>query len=357
MAPATSALYLGLDSSTQSLSAVVLEVVRRPPSRGARAVARLRRGASPLRHAPRRAARRRPGRGPLVAGDVGRSARPAARRASPISGSSCDGSRPSRARRSSTAACISTTPPGAGSRRSTRRGRCPLADRAAPVAADRADLDGLEHARRVRRDRGGGGRRRDAGAAHRLARLRALHRPADPQVRHARARRLRGHRSRAPGELVSRVGARRPARAGRSRRRGGDEPDGSRVGRGGGRRHVDATAPGLLPQAPGRRAVVGHRRAGCRATGSAARAAPRPRWRCGPATTRAASSASAWCAKGRVGVSLGTSDTIFGLMRDAARRLGGTGHVFGVAHRRLHGHHGVQQRLAGARARPRSLSA
>ena len=60
----------------------------------------------------------------------------------------------------------------------------PLVDQvdAAAVAAGLADLDGLQHAARVRGDHRGRRRRGHPQPAHRLAGVRALHRPADPQV-------------------------------------------------------------------------------------------------------------------------------------------------------------------------------
>ena len=77
----------------------------------------------------------------------------------------------------------------------------------AAVARDRADLDGQLHQRRVRRDRRRRRRRRPSGGAHRLARHRTLHRPADPQVLEAGPRRLRQHGRDPPGQLVHRVAA------------------------------------------------------------------------------------------------------------------------------------------------------
>ncbi len=55
------------------------------------------------------------------------------------------------------------------------------------------------------RNRGGGRRRSDARAAHRVARVRALHRGADSKVLQARTRGVRRDRSHPPRQLVSRV--------------------------------------------------------------------------------------------------------------------------------------------------------
>ena len=83
-----------------------------------------------------------------------------------------------------------------------------------------------EHRRRVRRDHRGGGRPGSAGAAHRLARLRALHRAADPEVLQGSARGLPVHHADPPRVLVRGVAAGRLRCADRPRRRLGDEPDG-----------------------------------------------------------------------------------------------------------------------------------
>ena len=66
-------LYLGLDSSTQSLTAIVIDSDTQHGR--LRVVADLRRGAAALRHQARRAAARPARRGDVVAGDVGGSAR------------------------------------------------------------------------------------------------------------------------------------------------------------------------------------------------------------------------------------------------------------------------------------------
>ena len=182
---------------------------------------------------------------------------------------------------------------------------------------------------------------------------RAFERFTGPQIRkfaHRRARRLRGHRSRAPRQLVHGVAARGPACAARSWRRVGHEPDGS-----------------------ARQALVDPARGRDRA-GAGGRSSPRSR-RHGPSPARcraywqtrfglSAAKVIAWsgdnpCSligvglvrEGRVAISLGTSDTIFGLMTEPRVDPSGTGHVFGVADRRLHGPHLLQQRIAGARTR------
>ena len=352
MARGDETLYLGLDCSTQSLSAVVLE------ASGGRHRVVLERSlafddALPhygTRHGVLPAAD--PAIAACLAGDVGGGARP------PDGRDRRERPRPAAARGHLGLGAAARER--VSQRRRHPRPRAPrsvaaaaAADRAAPVAAGRADLDGLEHARRVRGDRGGRGRRRDAGAAHRIARVRALHRPADPQVRHVRARRLRGHRSHPPGELVSRLGAHRPPGAGRSRRRVGDEPDGPRL-----RRVVAAGArrdrAGSPAPAPGHRAVVGHRRPPVALLAVPARAArgeggrvvrrqpvqphrPRP----GPRGTRRR-------------LARHQRHDLRRHARAARRHRRHRARVR-VAHRRLHGHHGVQQRLAGARARARSL--
>ena len=79
-------LYLGLDSSTQSLTAIVIDSDTRRWS--FEDVPELRRGAAALRHASRRAATCPSGRGDVVSGDVGggagRDVRPARGRAASI---------------------------------------------------------------------------------------------------------------------------------------------------------------------------------------------------------------------------------------------------------------------------------
>ena len=143
------------------------------------------------------------------------------------------------------------------------------ASRADAVAPRLADLDGLEHRGGVPRDCRGGRRGRHPGPAHRLARVRALHRAADPQVRDPRAGGLRPDGSDPSRELVPRVAARRTPRADRSRRRIGDEPDGSRVVDVVGCRHQRDGA-GPEGQAAGARAgLLGGRAAGVVLAGEA----------------------------------------------------------------------------------------
>jgi hypothetical protein len=81
-----------------------------------------------------------------------------------------------------------------------RRSRC-----ADVVAADRADLDGFEHGGGVPRDRVGGWRRRSALEPHRFPCLRTLHWPANTEVLQSGSVRLRRDCTSAPGQLVSRV--------------------------------------------------------------------------------------------------------------------------------------------------------
>ena len=72
-----------------------------------------------------------------------------------------------------------------------------------------ADLDGFEHDQPVRRHRGRGRGAARARPHHRIARVRALHGAADPEVRRGRPRRLCRDRSRPPRQLVAGVPARR----------------------------------------------------------------------------------------------------------------------------------------------------
>ena len=117
-----------------------------------------------------------------------------------------------------------------------------------------------------------------AGAAHRLTRVRAIHRPADPEVLQARSpARYARDRSHSSRQLVSRVAARRTPRAARSRRRLRHEPDGSRVGQTGGRRRSTATAPGPRSEAAGDRAGVDRRRHAVAVLADALRTAGRRR--------------------------------------------------------------------------------
>ena len=106
--------------------------------------------------------------------DDGASARAAA--------STCSGSPPSRDRRSSTAACISTRRRVGALARSIPRARSPaqiaplLARPVAPIWMDSSTTAECAAIARGRR------RRRGAGAAHRVTRVRTLHRTADPEV-------------------------------------------------------------------------------------------------------------------------------------------------------------------------------
>ena len=147
-----------------------------------------------------------------------------------------------------------------------------------------------------------------------LAGVRALHRAADPQVLRDRPGRLRPNGAHPPGQLVHGVAARRRGRAHRPRRRRRHEPDGPR-----GRRWappaLDATAPGLearLPALGPSWAVVG-------------RLSPYWTGRYGfPAARVIAWSGDNPCSlvgtglvsQGRIAISLGTSDTLFGFMRE-----------------------------------------
>src|SRR5258706_435288 len=166
------ATYLGFDSSTQSLTATVIEVTsgeRDGPFR------------DPRRRGLRAAGRQRVSHGRRCGGVAG------ARRRGPAHGAD---------------------------RRDV------LEDRLAGVA-------GLQHHGGVRRPDERAGWRRGSRAADRVARVRALHRGPDPEVRLRRSGRLHAHGADSPRELVHGVAARRPPCAARTRRRIGDEPDGS----------------------------------------------------------------------------------------------------------------------------------
>ena len=117
--------------------------------------------------------------------------------------------------------------------------------------------------------------------------------------------------------------------AGRPRRRIGHEPDGPRD------RRVVATPRSTRPRPDSR--------AGCRRSRRRRRSSGRlsPYWQARhglPAAKVVVWSGDNPCSligvglvrEGRVAISLGTSDTVFGLMTAAARRSGGTGHVFGA---------------------------
>ena len=111
----------------------------------------------------------------------------------------------------------------AGPRAAPRR-----ADRRDFLEADRTHLDGFEHVGRVRGNRGRGRRRPGAGAADRLARVRALHGRADQEVFEDGSGRLRRDRSHSPRQLVPRLAADRRTGADGSRRRVRHEPHGPR---------------------------------------------------------------------------------------------------------------------------------
>ena len=203
-------------------------------------------------------------------------------------------------------------------------------------------------------------RRRSAGARA-LARLtgsRAFERFTGPQIRKFAEEDPDAYAATDRIHLVSSWLASLLARracADRPRRRLRDEPHGpgveAVVARG-----VRATAPGLdakLPPLAESWTVVGtlspywqHSTASL----------PRASWP-GPATTRAAWSAPASCAKGVVAISLGTSDTVFGLMPSPRPSDDGTGHVFASPTGAYMGMIGLQERLARARARARRITA
>ena len=136
----------------------------------------------------------------------------------------------------------------------------------------------------------------------------------------------------------------------------GHEPDGARleavVGRGRASRRrpgLDAKLPPIVAGVDDRR----HARAVLAATLRPSRRAGRRLVRRQPVQPR---SARVWCAKGRVAISLGTSDTIFGLMRDAARRARrAPGTCSASPTGDVHGHDRLQERLARARAGPRRV--
>ena len=91
-----------------------------------------------------------------------------------------------------------------------------------PVWMDSSTTDECREIATARR------RRRRAGGAHRLARVRAIHGSADPAVLQTRTARLRRDRAHPSGLVVPRLAALRRGRADRSRRRVRHEPDGSR---------------------------------------------------------------------------------------------------------------------------------
>ena len=107
----------------------------------------------------------------------------------------------------------------------------PLAEQVEPLLSrdGGADLDGLEHVAECARDRESRGWRSRARRAHRVARVRALHCRTDSEVLETRPDHLRVDGSHPSGQLVSRIAPHRPARAARSWRWIGNEPDGPRV--------------------------------------------------------------------------------------------------------------------------------
>ena len=171
-------LYLGLDSSTQSLSAIVLDSRRGPPARGVRVLAPVRRGAPALPArgtACCRATIRPTAASPPVmwaeALDVmmarlAQSGLDLSRLAA-ISGSAQQHGSVYLNARAAASAGQRSTPRGRSPSRSARCCRGTVA----PIWMDSST------SRRVRGDRGRGRRRPGAGAADRLARVRALHRP------------------------------------------------------------------------------------------------------------------------------------------------------------------------------------
>jgi hypothetical protein len=84
----------------------------------------------------------------------------------------------------------------------------PLRDQVAPRLSRRT-APGQFHQRRVRRNHRSRWRRRSTRGDQRLARHRALHRPADPEILQGRARRLGAHARDSSGELVHGVAAHR----------------------------------------------------------------------------------------------------------------------------------------------------
>ena len=99
----------------------------------------------------------------------------------------------------------------------TRSTRGPVAPGERHAVARRvADLDGLEHDQAVRGNHGVSWRRRYSRRAHRLARLRTLHGSADSQVLAAGSGALRCHRSDSSRELVHGLPSRRHSCAARS---------------------------------------------------------------------------------------------------------------------------------------------
>ena len=220
-----------------------------------------------------------------------------------------------------------------------------------------ARLDGLEHDRRVPRDR-----TRRSAATRRWPRStgsRAFERFTGPQIR-AFAKRdpdaLRGDRAHPPRLVVPRVAARRRRRADRSRRRLGHESDGSGDARRGGRRRSTPRRRIWTPSAA-RSRRHGRSRSRSRRTGAQRYGLPAARVIAWSGDNPCSLIGSGLVREGRLAVSLGTSDTVFGMMRDAARPRRRHRLRLRVADGRLHGHDGVQERIARARARARRSTA
>ena len=148
----------------------------------------------------------------------------------------------------------------------------------------------------MRGNRGGPRRRAGARPPHRIARVRTLHRTADPEVCRRRPRRLRGDRSRPPRELVDGVPACRHARGDRPGRRLGDEPHGPRR-ESSGLRTPSARPHPASPPSCRRSPNPGPSSGRSRRTGSSATASPPRGSSRGPETTPAVSSAPGSCAK------------------------------------------------------------
>ena len=175
----------------------------------------------------------------------------------------------------------------------------------------------------------GGGPARVCSRTNRFASVRAIHGTSDPEVLQAGSRGVRRHRSHSRRQLVPRVAARRTPRANRSRRRLGHEPDGPRVGVHGGRPRSRRRLPdwprssrSLVPSWT----IVG---------------TLSPYWQARhrlPPSRVVVWSGDNPCSligtglvrEGVAAISLGTSDTIFSLMREPRTDTGGTGNVFGA---------------------------
>ena len=227
----------------------------------------------------------------------------------------------------------------ARSQRSTRRGRsppqiAPLLSR--PVAPIWMDSSTAPSARRSQRP---------SAAPRVLARhtgSRAFERFTGPQIRKFAATEPAAYAATERVHLVSSFLASllvgRP-RAGRSGRRVGHEPDGSRG------RHVVARRRSTRPRPDWPRKLPAiapswtDRRHACRRTGRRATACRRRKVIVWSGDNPCSLIGVGLVREGRVAISLGTSDTIFGLMKEPRVDPSGTGHVFGVADRRLHGPH------------------